>query len=684
MRIYEYSKKHDIPAKDLVDKLAAGGFPGKSHMSALTDEEVQFLDQAFAPQPALSEKKNTKIVEKAGADAPKSKESTKTAVTSPTEQKKQPMENTQKIESQPVPQTPVTKEKSVEPTAEVAEIVLRSATVGEIADDVKKPVTEVILTLLKWGIISNKNQVINEDLVARLAEHYLIKTRKPVVVKKEESTVDRSSFIKGKDLIERAPVVVVVGHVDHGKTSLLDYIRKTRVASREKGGITQHLGAYEAHIPQGDIVFIDTPGHEAFSKIRQRGLKAADIAVLVIAADDGIMPQTVEAIKFAKSMEVPIIVAINKIDKVDAVRLEVVRRQLAQQDLLPEEWGGQVVCAPISAKNGTGIDHLLEMIVLQAQLMDLKGETSGPAVGYVLESKVEKGFGAVATILIHHGKAQVGDYFVSGSTGGHISSMVDSFGTRLKEVGPSKPVQIAGFDGLPTPGDYFEIVPKEDYRKALSQADQQVKTQQVTPQEGSIALVVKTDNNSSQEALLDAIAKLSKKLDKGFSIVTSGVGEVSESDVQLAANTGAAVIALHVKSRPDALMLAQRTKVKIHSFYIIYKLLEFLEGLIQGAKPVEMVRKKVGDALVLKVFDIKGTGVIAGCRITEGRFTRDGVVVISRRGKKIGEGPIKSLQRDKKTVKEVHNGFECGFVVDGFVDWAEGDTAECYIEAPQE
>lgn len=697
MRIYEYSKKHDISTKDLVEILHNGGFSGKTHMSALTDEEIRFLNEnRTASQKSSTEKlaveKPQKLVEKNTVSTSKQQESDKKAlISSPLEQKvqeKQPMRKPQKNASHSASKetSPLKKEvmnPPVEPVAQDIEIVIRQASVSEIAADLKKPTTEIILTLLKWGIVTNKNQVISEENVERLAEHYLVKTRKPVV-KKDEISVGRDTLIKGEQLEERPPIVVVVGHVDHGKTTLLDYIRKTRVASREKGGITQHLGAYEARIPQGKIVFIDTPGHEAFSKIRMRGLKVADIAILVIAADDGIMPQTIEAIKFAKSIEVPIIVAINKVDKVDAVRLEVVRRQLAQHDLLPEDWGGQVVCVPISAKLGTGIDHLLEMIVLQAQLMELKGETSGPASGYVLESKVEKGFGAVATILIHHGKAHIGDTFICGSTGGRISSMVDSYGKRLKEVGPAVPVQIAGLDDMPNAGDFFEISTKEAYRKAASEIEQQVKVpQQVIAKEGAIPLIVKTDTNSSQEALVDAINKLSKKLDKGFAVITSGLGSVTESDVQLAANTGAIIVALHVKSLPDALVLAQRTKVKIHSFYIIYKLLEFLEAMVEGKKPVAMVRKKTGDALVLKVFDIKGVGVIAGCRITEGRFPRDGFVTISRRNKKIGEGFIKSLQRDKKTVKEVHAGFECGFLVDGFVDFAEGDTVECFIETAE-
>ena len=692
MRIYEYSKEHDIPAKDLVEILKNGGFLGKTHMSALTDEEVNFLDKIRVPQKPLAEQPQ-KLAEKKSVklESKPQEAEKKSSVTTSSEQKvqeKQPMRNPQKnAQKSTSKEAPTVKKETVEtlvePVGQDLEIVARQASVSDIAADLKKPVNEIILTLLKWGIVTNKNQVISEENVERLAEHYLVKTRKPAV-KKEEVSVGRDTLIKGKQLEERPPVVVVVGHVDHGKTTLLDYIRKTRVASREKGGITQHLGAYEARIPQGKIVFIDTPGHEAFSKIRQRGLKVADIAILVIAADDGIMPQTIEAIKFAKSIEVPIIVAINKVDKVDAVRLEVVRRQLAQQDLLPEDWGGHIVCVPISAKLGTGIDHLLEMIILQAQMMELKGETSGPAAGYVLESKVEKGFGAVATILIHHGKAQIGDSFICGATGGRISSMVDSYGKRLKEVGPAVPVQIAGLDDMPNAGDFFEITSKEAYRKAASEVEQQVKVpQQMIAKEGSIPLIVKTDTNSSQEALVDSINKLSKKLDKGFGIITSGLGAVTESDVQLAANTGAHIIALHVKSLPDALILAQRTKVKIHSFYIIYKLLEFLEAMVEGKKPVVMVRKKTGDALVLKVFDIKGVGVIAGCRVVEGRFPRDGFVIISRRNKKIGEGFIKSLQRDKKTVKEVHTGFECGFLVDGFVDFAEGDTVECFIESAE-
>ena len=554
--------------------------------------------------------------------------------------------------------------------------------VADVAQKTDLPVNEVILTLLRWGVIATINQVLPEDVVQRLAEHYQIEPVKPTIDEKEEIVHDVA--VEGADLKERLPIIVVLGHVDHGKTTLLDFIRKTRVTSREKGGITQHLGAYEATTKHGNLIFLDTPGHEAFSNIRKRGVKVADIAILIVAADDGIMPQTIEAIKFAKSMEVPIIVAINKIDKAEKAQIEVVKRELSQHDLLPEEWGGDVVCLPISAKNGTGVDELLEMLVLQSQMMELKADVASSAKGYVLESKLEKGRGAVATIICRHGKIKIGDYFIAGNTTGRVSSMVDSLGKRVQKAGPSIPVQVAGFSSLPKAGVYFEVVSKEDYRKArLSSTSRKSLAARSVFQENFINLLVKTDNDSSKEALFNSINKLSKKQEKGFNVLHAAIGDINEGDIILAANTGSKIVSLHVKIESNAALLARRQGVSLHSFDIIYKLLEFLEELAEQSKEVVIVRKKVGEALVLKVFNIKGVGVIAGSQVKDGLFTKDCHVVVWRKNDKIGEGKIKSLQREKKTVKEVHTGFECGFLVEGFEDFAEGDRVECFLDSPE-
>lgn len=688
MRIYEFSKESGISTKDVLEVLKKEGFDVKSHMSVLSQKELDFLNIKYKT------KKAEKETIKEHLEAPKKTEKPETSKepkVSHVEEKthKTAEKITESVVQESKPQAIATKtiEKVVvvEPVGVPAlEIVLEPMAVSDVALKMGKQVNDIILTLLKWGILSNKNQILGTALIARLAEQYQIKTIKPAP-KKTEVTKKDELVVEHGELSERLPVVVVLGHVDHGKTTLLDFIRKTRVAAREKGGITQHVGAYEATTSHGNIVFLDTPGHEAFTKMRMRGIKVADVAILVVAADDGIMPQTVEAIKLAKSMEVPIVVAINKIDKVEPARVEIIKRQLAQYDLLPEEWGGHVVVVPISAKEGTGIDQLLEMILLQTQLMELKADVAGPAKGYVLEAKIEKGRGPVATFLARHGTIKIGDYFICGAVSGRVSSLVNSYGQRVKEVGPSVPVQVAGFEALPEAGDYFAVTSKEELRKSVAPIAERKSTlpSQVMAKENTINLLVKTDANSSKEALLESIEKLSKKSEKGFSIVFAGVGSISESDIVLALNTGAKIIALHVRADQNAASLAQHQGVELHTFDVIYKLLEFLEAMAEAAKEIKLVRKKIGEAYVLRIFDIKNVGVIAGASVREGRFSRDGNVTVWRGNKKIGQGKIKSLQRDKKVVKEVHSGFECAFLVEGITDWAVDDRVECFIEVPE-
>jgi len=583
------------------------------------------------------------------------------------------------------PDRSVVKKELVEKDPVKREIIIEAMTPDGVAFAIGKPVTEVILTLLQWGIVCPKNQLLPEDLVARLAQHYesipITKVVQDEYAPEKDISALSQEAVKKDKLEVRLPVVVVMGHVDHGKTTLLDFIRNTRVAAKEKGGITQHLGAYEATTSHGGVVFLDTPGHEAFTRIRMRGAKVADIVVLVVAADDSVMPQTIEAIKHAKAMSVPVIVAINKIDKVEKPQLEVVKRDLSQHDLLPEEWGGDIVCVPISAKTGQGVDQLLEMIILQSQMIGLEADKTVAARGYILESKLEKGRGPVATLICQHGTIKKGDFFICGKTVGKVNSLIDSYGKRVEQAGPSIPVRVAGFSKLPEAGDFFRVVSQREYKKARStKLDDRSAVPKVIPVEGVINIIVKVDTSSSQEALLGSLAKLSKKLEKGFHIIHAAVGDISESDVTLAATTGSIIVGLHVKTEPNAKTLARRGSIDIRQFDIIYKLIENLEEYSESKKEIKKVRMKIGEAVVLKVFDIKNVGVIAGCAVKDGRCSHDGSLEIWRGNEKVGEGPIKSLQREKKTVKEVHAGFECGFLIDGFTDWQVDDRVECYIE----
>lgn len=578
--------------------------------------------------------------------------------------------------------------------------VERSLPLFEAADLMGKSSGELITALLKRGMICNRNHVLTPEQIKSLADGFSIKASIVAAQSSGDSEISTrlSKAAQSKKDVPRWPIVVVMGHVDHGKTTLLDYIRKMNVAGSERGGITQHLGAYEVSSTHGKIVFLDTPGHEAFSYIRERGSRVTDIVILVVAADDGIMPQTVEAIKHAKAAGVPIIVAVNKIDKVQSsAAIETVKRQLAQYELMPEDWGGQTVVAPISAKTGQGVDNLLELVVLQSQLMELKADATASAKAFVLESKIERGYGPVATVICTEGTLKQGDFFTCGGSTGKIRLLINSSGARIASAGPSVPVQVVGFDSFSAIGDWLTIVPQDVYSKARSNKPVetslpaetnagQVLFQPGAEKQRSLNLVIKTDTRGSKEALMGCIeklTKLSKDVKCPVYVISSGIGDISESDVDFAASTNSMIIGLHVKQEKNAIALAKQNNVVVWIHHIIYHLIEELEKLLQGKKEVEIVWNKVGEAVVKRVFDIKGIGVIAGCYMRDGILTRDQKVVCMRDGQKMGEGKVTSLQRDKKSVKEIHAGFECGFVCDGFNEWVEGDTVLCYTRSKE-
>lgn len=558
-------------------------------------------------------------------------------------------------------------------------------TVAELAERLKKPVNILIMLLLKQGVVAAKNQVLSADQVAAAAQAFEVEVFTPEA---KAGSTDTFSFDakKGVSEVERIPVVVVVGHVDHGKTTLLDYIRKTRVAARERGGITQHIGAYRADTPQGSVVFIDTPGHEAFSIVRARGISAADIVILVVAADNGVQPQTIEALERAQKAKLPIIVAINKIDRASVKQIEGVRAELSKRGLVPEEWGGDVIYMPISALNGDGVDQLLEMIILRAKMAELKAFTDVPAICYVLESRLEKGRGPVATVICRNGLLKVGDSFLCGDTQGRVSSIYSAAGDQVMQIGPSEPAQVAGFTELPQAGDVLKAVPSTDLRAEMrrvrASGGMERKTQALVQsmREDAIRVVLKTDTMSSKEVLVGALEKLSGRTYAGIAILTVGVGPIVESDVEFAADTGSYIYSLHVKADQKTMRLAQELGVTIYTFDIIYKLLEQIEELAQKGKPIKKVIKKIGEALVLKVFDIKKLGMVAGARIIDGTCSKTSTVKVFRANRLVGKGSISSLQRDKNMVKEVRKGFECAFMVDGFTDWQVDDRIECYDE----
>lgn len=593
----------------------------------------------------------------------------------------------------------------VEQSKHVTEVTVdRSMPLFEVAEFLGKSTGELVTALLKKGMVCNRNYLLSEEDIKSLATHFGIDVL-------ESSKQEDLSFLerkleaaKGHNGVTRWPVVVVMGHVDHGKTTLLDYIRKMNVAAQEKGGITQHISAYEVESKHGKMVFLDTPGHEAFSYLRQHGARITDVAIIVIAADDGMKPQTLEAIRHAREAGVEIVVAINKIDKATTTAIEHVKRQLAEQDLLPEDWGGATVCVPISAKTGQGIDELLEMITLQTQLMDLKGYPENPARAYVLESRLEKGYGSVATVICTEGTIKPGDHFVCGHTTGKVRLLINARGERIKEAGPSMPVNIVGFNDFPPSGEWLRVVSAEEYLKAraslskgISAANQEQQSMQLDPsmtlasfpseKEQALKLVIKVDTRGSKEAIVRLMQKLmplSKEVKCPLVIVSLHVGEVSENDVEVALNTGAQVIAFQVGAEKNAQLLAKEKGIEIQRYHVIYHFIEYLEKELEKRRKIEFVWKKVGEAVVRKVFPIKGGAeAIAGCYLREGTCTRKSKVACLRGNKVVGEGMITSLERDKKSVKEVNAGYEFGFLTDAFHGWQQDDVVHCFVQVEE-
>ncbi len=584
----------------------------------------------------------------------------------------------------------VQQEASASEKVEISEIVIdKGRPLFEVAALMGKPDSELISLLLKKGRVCNKNQILPVDVIKDVVQQLgLTFTMAVAPVSNQQAKKDLSAL--GKDV--RPPVVVIMGHVDHGKTSLLDYILKTNVTAREKGGITQHISVYQINSTHGKVVFLDTPGHEAFSYLRKRGARVTDIVVLVVAADDGVMPQTIEAIKHAREAEVPIIVAINKMDKVNPVTgIETIKRQLAQHNVMAEDWGGDTIFVQVSAKTGQGVDDLLGMISLQAQMMELKGNAETPGKAFIVESRLDKGHGPVAAAICTEGTIKVGDYFVCGENTGKIRLLIDPLGNKLASAGPSTPINIVGFNGNTPMGDWLSVVPVEVYLKARAgkQDEKSGATgfmQQQDPfaaVKNQITLILKTDTRGSLEALLTSIEKLSKaKKDIGCSVViaSNGIGDITENDIDFASSIGAQILGFNVKAEKNAVLIAKEKSVHVEVFHIIYQLIEHLEKALEARKVIKKTWKKTGEAVVRKVFDIKGIGIIAGCYLREGICSRTSKVVCMRGNKKIGEGKITSLQRDRKSVKEIHTGFEFGFSADVFHDWQEDDIVQCFTE----
>ena len=565
--------------------------------------------------------------------------------------------------------------------------------VGELASRMKKAGAEVVKCLMKNGVMASLSQLIDFDTAAIIAEEMGCKVEKEVVVTIEEKLIDTAED-KAEDLVPRAPVVVVMGHVDHGKTSLLDYIRNAHVASGEAGGITQHIGAYQVQINGKPITFLDTPGHEAFTSMRARGAMVTDIAILVVAAEDGIMPQTVESINHAKAAEIPIIVAINKMDKPEA-NPERIKQQLTEYGLVAEEWGGDTIICPISAKTGMGIDNLLEMVTLTAEVAELKANPNRAAQGTVIEARLDKGRGPVATLLVQNGTLHQGDIIIAGTAVGRVRAMVDDKGGRLTDAGPSVPVEITGLSEVPGAGNTFNAVADERLaRELVEQRKEEAKAKANAPiqkvsledlfsqiQAGEVKdlnIIVKADVQGSAEAVKSSLEKLSND-EVRVRVIHSGVGAISESDVMLAATSKAIIVGFNVRPDAAARDSAARSNVDMRMYRVIYDAINEVEAAIKGMLAPKFKEVDLGRAEVRNVFRITGVGMVAGCYVTEGKMQRGAQMRLLRDNIVIYDGAIASLQRFKDSVKEVAQGYECGITFEKFQDIKVGDVIEAFL-----
>ena len=565
--------------------------------------------------------------------------------------------------------------------------------VGELASRMKKTGAEVVKCLMKNGVMASLSQMIDFDTAAIIAEEMGCKVEQEVVVTIEEKLIDTAED-KAEDLVPRAPVVVVMGHVDHGKTSLLDYIRNAHVASGEAGGITQHIGAYQVQINGKPITFLDTPGHEAFTSMRARGAMVTDIAILVVAAEDGIKPQTVESINHAKAAGIPVIVAINKMDKPEA-NPERIKQQLTEYELVAEDWGGDTIICPISAKTGMGIDNLLEMVTLTAEMADLKANPNRAAQGTVIEARLDKGRGPVATLLVQNGTLKLGDIIIAGTSVGRVRAMVDDKGARLTEAGPSVPVEITGLGEVPGAGNTFNAVADErlarelvEQRKAEEKAKANAPIQKVSLEDlfnqiqagevKDLNIIVKADVQGSAEAVKSSLEKLSNE-EVRVRVIHSGVGAISESDVMLAATSKAIIVGFNVRPDASARDSAARSNVDMRMYRVIYDAIGEVEAAMKGMLAPKFKEVDLGRAEVRNVFRITGVGMVAGCYVTEGKVQRGAQMRLLRDNIVIYDGAIASLQRFKDSVREVAQGYECGITFEKFQDIKVGDVIECFI-----
>lgn len=643
--VYELAKQYDLTTKELIAVLEEHGVRVKNDMSSLDADTVALIE--------------SEIVKPA--------EAVSTSETSVEETPEVPSHTTNGLQ------------------------IEEGATVGDLAATLELKPSALIMQLMKLKVMANINQRLDYDTLVMLGEHLNFEAIKSPTLE-EELLVETPD--PPESLQPRAPVVTIMGHVDHGKTSLLDSIRQSNISESEAGNITQHIGAYHVTLEGGSVVFLDTPGHAAFTAMRARGAQVTDIVVLIVAADDGVMPQTVEAINHAKAAKVPIVVAINKID-VPGARPDYIKQQLTEHELVPEDWGGQTICVETSAVEGTGIDFLLEMLLLEAALLELKANPNKPARGVVIEAQVDKERGTVATVLVQSGSLRVGDVFVSGRYSGRVRAMMDDLGKRLKEAGPSVPVEVLGFTGVPEAGDKFYAIESDKDARTISETRQDhYRTQKLGAnshvslenlfqqiQEGEIKelnVVLKGDVQGSVQAVASSLLELSAEEVK-INIIHQAVGGITETDILLASASDAIVVGFNVHPTTEAVQAKETEGIDVRTYNVIYELISYIRSAMEGLLDPEVREVVIGRAEVRELFKVPRLGFVAGSYVNWGRISYNQPLRVLRDNRLVHEGKVNSLRRFKDNVNEVQANYECGIGIETFADLQIGDVLECYV-----
>ncbi|RKQ37522.1 translation initiation factor IF-2 [Oceanobacillus halophilus] len=700
MRVYEYAKQNNTTSKDVINYLNEINVEVSNHMSTISKDTVEALNKKFNAKANKKENSQPKAKQEANHTNSNKKSQDKKGNTNRSKTKNH-TDNRNKNKNQKGPKkgnkgkAPNQKQQQPVVKKETPEKITYSdtLTVSGLAEKLNKEPAEIIKKLMFLGVMATKNQDLDDDAIELICGEFNVEVEKEIIL--EDTDFDKYVVEDNKeDLIERPAVVTIMGHVDHGKTTLLDSIRHTKVTAGEAGGITQHIGAYQAEVEGKKITFLDTPGHAAFTSMRSRGAQVTDIAILVVAADDGVMPQTVEAINHAKAAEVPIIVAVNKMDK-EAANPDRVMQELTEYELIPEDWGGSTIFVNMSAIKNEGIDDLLEMILLVAEVEELKANPKANAFGTVIEAELDKGRGSVATLLVQNGTLRVGDSIVVGNTFGRVRAMINDTGARVTEAGPSMPVEITGLHDVPQAGDQFLVFNDEKKARQIGEARQQDAIVQNRSEQTKVSLddlfeqikqgemkelniIIKADVQGSAEAMSSSLQKIDVEGVK-INIIHTGVGAITESDIILASASNAIVIGFNVRPDANTKNSADREKVDVRLHRVIYKAIEEIEAAMKGLLDPEFEEKVIGQAEVRETFKVSKIGTIAGSYVTDGKITRNAGVRVIRDGVVLFEGEIDTLKRFKDDVKEVAQNYECGITITNFNDIKVGDIIEAFV-----